>query len=178
MSRKCIHSPSRRRFMSTAAAIAAAPFLPKGAYAAELYRFDHGPFDITVFSDGFIMLPADVLLPDAPPEKRPRILERLGGTPESAPVHVNIPLIRTGSDLVLVDNGSGSNFQASAGKLGANLKAAGVDPGSITKVVFTHAHPDHSGATVKPDGTLLCPNADYFVSDADWQFWTDRKSVG
>jgi glyoxylase-like metal-dependent hydrolase (beta-lactamase superfamily II) len=159
--------------MCAGAALAAIPLLPERAYAAEPHRFSHGAFAIAVFSDGFIMLPPEVLLPDATPEERPRILQRLGGTPESAPVHVNIPLIRTGSDLILVDNGSGTNFQASAGKLAANLKAAGIDPSSITKVVFTHAHPDHSGATVKPDGTLLCPNADYFVSDAEWRFWTD-----
>lgn len=173
MSRRYVHSPSRRQFMSAGAALATVPLLPTGAYAAESHRFTHGAFEVIVFSDGFIMLPAEVLLPNLAPDERTRFLQRLGGTPESAPVHVNIPLIRTGSDLILVDNGSGTNFQASAGKLAANLKAAGVDPGSITKVVFTHAHPDHSGATVNPDGTLLCPNANYFISDAEWRFWTD-----
>jgi glyoxylase-like metal-dependent hydrolase (beta-lactamase superfamily II) len=166
-------SRHRRQLMCAGAALATAPLLPRGAYAAEPHRFSHGLFESTVFSDGFIMLPAEVLLPDAAPDERSQILKRLGGTPESAPVHVNIPLIRTGRDLILVDNGSGTNFQASAGKLAVNLKAAGVDPASVTKVVFTHAHPDHSGATVKPDGTLLFPNADYYVSDAEWRFWTD-----
>ena len=119
------------------------------------------------------MLSAEIILPDAAPEDRPEILKRLGGTPDGAPFQVNIPLIRTGSNLILVDIGSGNNFQASAGRLAANLKAAGVDPASITKVVFTHVHPDHSGATVGPDGKLLYPNADYFVSEAEWQFWMD-----
>lgn len=174
MSRKQFYSPSRRRFMAAGAALAAVPFLPEGAYAAEPYRFSHGAFEITVFSDGFIMLPAEVLLPDAAPEERLHILRRLGGTSDSAPVHVNVPLIRTGNDLILVDNGSGDKFQASAGKLAANLKAAGIDPGAITKVVFTHAHPDHAGATVGPDGrTLLYFNADYFVSEAEWRYWMD-----
>jgi glyoxylase-like metal-dependent hydrolase (beta-lactamase superfamily II) len=119
------------------------------------------------------MLPAWIILPDTPADERPAILERLGGTPQSAPFHVNIPLIRTGNDLILVDNGSGDKFQASAGTLAANLKSAGVDPASITKVVFTHIHPDHAGGTVLPDGKLLCPNAEYFVNDAEWLFWND-----
>jgi glyoxylase-like metal-dependent hydrolase (beta-lactamase superfamily II) len=147
--------------------------LPKETYATELYRFSHGSFDITVFSDGFITLPAEIILPDASPEERPALLKRLGGTADSAPYQVNIPLIRVGKDLILVDNGSGNKFQDSAGKLAANLKAAGVDLASITKVVFTHIHPDHAGGTILPDGTLMCPNAHYFVNDAEWQFWTD-----
>lgn len=175
MSRRYGHGLSRRQFMAAGAALSTVPLLTRRAYAAEPYRFSHGAFEVAVFSDGFIMLPAEVLLPDAAPDERSYILKRLGGTAESAPVHVNIPLIRTGRDLILVDNGSGSNFQATAGKLAANLKAAGVDPVSVTKVVFTHAHPDHSGATVKPDGSLLFPSADYYVSDAEWRFWTDPK---
>jgi glyoxylase-like metal-dependent hydrolase (beta-lactamase superfamily II) len=147
--------------------------LTKQTYAAELYRFSHGAFDIAVFSDGFIRLSAEIILSDTPPDERPDILKRLGGTADSAPYQVNIPLIRVGSDLILVDNGSGDKFQASAGKLAANLKLAGVDPASITKVVFTHIHPDHAGGTILPDGRLLCPNAHYFVNDAEWRFWTD-----
>lgn len=171
--RRALHNPSRRQFLAAATGLATAAFLPKEAYAAETYRFAHGAFDITVLSDGFIMLPAEVILPDAAPEERPAILKRLGGTSDSAPFQVNIPLIRTGSDLILIDNGSGDKFQASAGKLAANLKAAGVDPASITKIVFTHAHPDHAGATIGPDGMLLYPNARYFIGEAEWQFWTD-----
>ena len=147
--------------------------LSEKAYAAELYRFNHGAFDVTVFSDGFITLPAEIILPDTPADERPAILKSLGGGADSAPLQVNIPLIRVGTDLILVDNGSGDKFQASAGKLAANLEAAGVDPASVTKVVFTHIHPDHAGGTIRPDGTLMCPNADYFVNDAEWQFWND-----
>ncbi len=142
------------------------------AASVEPYRFMQGAFDISVFSDGFIMLPAGIVLPDTPPEQRPDILKRLGGNPGGAPFHVNIPLIRIGEELILVDNGSGDKFQASAGRLANNLAAAGVDPASITKVVFTHVHPDHAGGTILPDGRLLFPNADYFISDAEWLFWT------
>ena len=79
--------------------------LVRNAYAADFYRFGHTAFDITVFSDGFIMLPAEIILPDALPDERPDILRRLGGTADSAPYKVNIPLIRAGNDLILIDNG-------------------------------------------------------------------------
>jgi glyoxylase-like metal-dependent hydrolase (beta-lactamase superfamily II) len=74
----------------------------------------------------------------------------------------------------LVDTGSGMKFQASAGKLAANLKTLGVEPEAITKVVFSHAHPDHSGATTTFDGNVLYPHAHYFISEAEWSFWTDK----
>nr|WP_240540069.1 MBL fold metallo-hydrolase [Salinarimonas soli] len=137
------------------------------------YRFSEGAFEITILSDGFIMLPPDIVLPDTPPPERAPIMEQLGGTADGAPFQVNIPLIRTKDDLILVDNGSGIHFQASAGRLAANLKAAGIGPEAITKVVFTHIHPDHSGGTTLSDGSLLCPNAHYFVADPEWRFWTD-----
>lgn len=165
---------TRRDLLSVTTAAAAAAMLPPAVYASDFHRFKHGAFDITVVSDGFITLPVEILLPDATPEERQVIMPRLGGDEQGAPVQANIPLIRHGDDLMLVDNGSGTNFQASAGKLAANLKALGIEPEDITKVVFTHAHPDHSGATTTSDGKVLYPNAEYFVSEAEWSFWTDK----
>ncbi|MBE1509473.1 MBL fold metallo-hydrolase [Rhizobium viscosum] len=167
-------SVTRRQLLAGALSGVAALALPRSTRAAESYRFAHGAFDITVVSDGFITLPAEVLLPDATPEERRPILAQLGGDATDAPVQANIPLIRHGNDLILIDNGSGTHFQASAGKLAANLKTAGIEPEAITKVIFTHAHPDHSGATTVADGKLLYPNAQYFVSETEWNFWTDK----
>ena len=74
---------------------------------------------------------------------------------------------------MLVDNGSGNKFQPTAGKLLENLAANGIEPGAVTKVVFSHAHPDHIWGTLKDDGTLTFPNAGYYVSGTEWDFWTD-----
>ncbi len=50
--------------------------------------------------------------------------------------------MRKSDDLILVDMGSGDRFMPSDGKLWDNFKMAGVDGNKITKVVFTHCHPD------------------------------------
>ncbi|WP_085026724.1 MBL fold metallo-hydrolase [Ensifer aridi] len=168
-------SLTRREVVAFAVSAAAVGVFAPTALAADFRRVKHGKFDITVVSDGSLTLPAGVLLPDATPAERRPILSRLGGNAEGAPVSANIPLIRYGNDLILVDNGSGSNFQSTAGKLAANLSILGVDPADITKVVFTHAHPDHSGATTTRGGELRYPNAQYFVSRAEWDFWTDKN---
>ncbi|MGR9203974.1 MBL fold metallo-hydrolase [Rhizobium leguminosarum] len=147
--------------------------LPPGALADGFHSLKHGRFEITILSDGYITLTSDILMPDGNPEERRSILGRLGGDADSAPLHTNIPLIRHGNDLILVDTGAGGNFQPSDGRLAENLSSFGVDPASITKVVFTHAHPDHSGGTTKADESLLFPNAHYYVNEAEWSFWTD-----
>lgn len=143
--------------------------------AAKPFGFSHGKFAIEVFSDGFITLPAEIHMPQATDDVRKPILEAMGGDQNSAPYYTNLPLIRTETDLILVDTGSGTHFQPTAGKLAANLKANGVDPNSITKVIFTHAHPDHAGGTVAADGNLVFPNATYYVSAAEWDFWCDKN---
>lgn len=165
---------TRRGFMAGTAAVAAAAMV-RPTWAVQHHRFQHGEFDITVLGDGFLTLSADVLLPDASAEERAPILKSLGGNMDGAPVQANVPLIRHGDDLILIDNGAGTNFQESTGRLSKNLKATGVMPEQITKVVFTHAHPDHSGATVTPEGKVLYPNAQYFVSQTEWDYWTDKE---
>ena len=138
------------------------------------FSFAHGTFAITVVSDGFITVPIEIVAPEASPDERAQILRRTGqqvsGLVESK---TNIPIIRSGEDLIIVDVGSGDKYQASDGRLSENLVAAGIDARAITKVVFTHAHPDHVWGTLTPDGSLRFPNATYYVGAAEWDFWMD-----
>jgi glyoxylase-like metal-dependent hydrolase (beta-lactamase superfamily II) len=82
-----------------------------------------------------------------------------------------VTLIRAGSELILVDMGSGDRFMPTAGKLWDNLKAAGIDKAGITKVIFTHGHPDHLWGTIDELDELVMPNATFFVASAEWEFW-------
>jgi glyoxylase-like metal-dependent hydrolase (beta-lactamase superfamily II) len=166
---------TRRRFMAGAAGLATAAAWPLRLRAAETpHSFRQGDFEVTVVSDGHLVLPISVIAPDAPAEELAALLEEAGvtSTDEFQPA-TNVPLIRSGSDLILFDTGSGAGFQPTAGKLRENLVAAGIDPATITKVVFTHAHPDHAWGTVGDDGALLFPNANYYVAAAEWDFWMD-----
>jgi glyoxylase-like metal-dependent hydrolase (beta-lactamase superfamily II) len=58
-----------------------------------------------------------------------------------------------------------------AGKLWDNLKAAGIDKSSITKVVFTHGHPDHLWGAVDELDDPMLPNAKIYVAAEEWDFW-------
>jgi len=162
---------NRRRFIIGAAALTASAGWPVGLFAAESpFTFKQGDFDITVLSDGSLTLPAALLGPDTPAEERKAFLDAAGITGENITPPANPVLIKAGSDLILFDNGSGAGFQPTAGKLMENLAAAGIDPASITKLVFTHGHPDHMWGT-SADGALRFPNAAYYSGAAEWDFW-------
>jgi glyoxylase-like metal-dependent hydrolase (beta-lactamase superfamily II) len=77
---------------------------------------------------------------------------------------------------VLIDAGSGPNFQPTAGKLSENLEAAGIDAAKITKVVFTHGHADHLWGAIDDLDDLRFPNASYVISQAEWDFWTSANT--
>lgn len=161
---------TRRTLIAAGAASLAARTLPALAAPAP-YRFQHGAFELTVVSDGHLVLPASFLAPDAPREERAALLKAAGETGEQVNAPTNVTLIRTASDLVLVDMGSGDRFMPSAGKLWDNLKSAGIDKDKITKVIFTHGHPDHLWGTLDEFDELTLPQAAFYAAQAEWDFW-------
>jgi glyoxylase-like metal-dependent hydrolase (beta-lactamase superfamily II) len=159
----------RRALLTSAAASFAAFALPVGAAAP--HRFRHGEFEIIIVSDGHLVLPTSFLAPNAPGEERELLLRAAGQTGEQYQSPTNITLIRRANDLVLVDSGSGDRFMPTAGKLFDNLKQAGIDKSAITRVVFTHGHPDHLWGALDELDDLVLPNATYYVGAAEWDFW-------
>ncbi len=166
---------TRRTLLAATTASIAARALP--AFAATSYSFKHGAFDVTVVSDGHLVLPTTFLAPDAPPAERAVLLKAAGETGEQYNSPTNVTLIRTAGDLILVDMGSGDRFMPSAGKLWDNLKAAGVDKSKITKVIFTHGHPDHLWGTVDELDDLVTPDAAFYVASGEWDFWTGDNAT-
>lgn len=164
---------TRRDLLLGAGAVAAAGALPARATAQPSYRFTHGAFDVTVLSDGFITLPGEILVPDGATADRAAVLSQVDAPGGIVHAPCNLPLIRSGQEVILVDIGSAGRYQPTDGQLTENLRAAGVEPASVTRVVFTHAHPDHIWATLAEDGGLRFANATYHVGATEWDFWMD-----
>jgi len=169
----------RRGFLAgTAAAATMAGLDVRGHAATAPYTFPHGAFEITVVSDGHFVLPppnlgADVgfLYPDTPRPDLETFLKSVGLSVDRVQLPNNVALIRAASDLILVDTGAGGGWQPTAGKLAENLETAGIDRTKITKIVFTHAHPDHLWGVADDGGALRFPNASYFIAEKEWNFW-------
>ncbi len=167
---------SRRSLLAATAASLAARAMPALAAPAP-FSFKHGAFEVTVVSDGHLVLPVSFLAPGAPPAERAALLKAAGETAEQYNSPTNVTLIRNANDLILVDMGSGDRFMPSAGKLWDNLKAAGVDKAKISKVIFTHGHPDHLWGTVDELDDLTIPNATFYVAGAEWDFWSGENAL-
>jgi glyoxylase-like metal-dependent hydrolase (beta-lactamase superfamily II) len=167
--------PDRRKVLAgLGAAAIAAPLLPVSSAGAAIApkRFNVGAIEVSVVSDGTLTVPLSFTLPETPPAEAAAFLAANGYSATGDPVPTNVSLVKTGSEFVLIDAGSGANFQPSAGKLSDNLEAAGIDPAKITKVVFTHAHPDHLWGAIDDLDDLRFPKASYVIAQAEWDFWT------
>jgi len=168
---------TRRNLMLGAAAAAAASGRSVTARAAPAHRLAVGAFELTVVSDGHLVLPTSFLAPDAPEADRAALLTEAGVSGGDFQSPTNCTLIRAGSELILVDTGSGPHFMPSAGKLADNLAAAGIDRDAITMVVYTHGHPDHLWGVVDDFDEPVFPKARYVVAEAEWDFWHGANAL-
>ena len=144
------------------------------ARAAPPHRLTVGAFELTVVSDGHLVLPTSFLAPDVPAAERATESGEAGA--EFKPP-ANCTLIRAGSELILVDAGSGPHFMPSAGKLADNLAAAGIDRDAITTVVYTHGHPDHLWGVADDFEEPAFPKARHVVAAAEWDFWHGANAM-
>ena len=168
----------RRKFLSVAAGLVAAGVIPKSALAlAAPYSFKQGAYDVTVVSDGTLTLPLSVVAPEAKPEDLKVLLGAMMQG-DKAQFEASPLLFKSGSDVILMDTGSGAGFQPTSGKLVESLKAAGTEASAITKVIFTHAHPDHLWGNLGADGKPIFANASFHVAETEWNFWTAPDLAG
>lgn len=132
-----------------------------------------GGASVETASDGTLSSSLAFMLPDTPREEVEAVFRAEGQRAEAAPIPTNASLVRIGSEIILIDAGSGNSFQPTAGKLGETLESRNIPREAITQVVFTHAHPDHLwGAIDDFDDSERFPNACYMVPAAEWDFWT------
>lgn len=167
---------SRRTFLAgTAAALGGAAFAP--VRTARAQTLSTGSAELTVVSDGMMTLPLNFTFPDAPQDELVRLLEEAGQPTDAMRPDCNVTLVRSGDRLVIFDVGAGPNFMSSTGKLMESLEAAGVDPGEVTDVVITHAHPDHLWGLTDDFDELVFADADYHIGRTEWDFWSSPDAM-
>lgn len=183
---------SRRDLVVGAAAMSAAGALgvPSGAALAKapptnrpaptFYRFKIGAIEATVVSDGILPLgePSGSFLGTSKAEVQKMLTDNFLPT-DNVVLEQNALVLNTGDRLILIDNGMGASkmFGDTTGKLLGSLQAASIDPKDIDALVITHAHCDHCWGTVDQDGNPHFPNAQVYLSQADFDFWTDEAKL-
>jgi glyoxylase-like metal-dependent hydrolase (beta-lactamase superfamily II) len=98
---------------------------------------------------------------------------------KSAVLEQNILVVNFGDRVVLFDTGMGTDtlFGASTGKMLKTLQLANIDPAAVDAVVMSHAHIDHCGGLIGADGKRNFPNAQYFIGEPDFNYWTDDAKI-
>ena len=158
--------------------LAKAPML--GTPAPYFYRFKFGDGEATIVSDGTLPLgdPHTNFTGLSAQEMDKQLTDNFLPT-SNAVLEQNILILNTGERMVLFDTGMGSLqlFGPTTGKLLKTMKQAGIDPKDIDAVVMSHAHIDHCGGCVGDDGKSNFPNAQFYISQSDFDFWTDETKV-
>jgi len=97
------------------------------------------------------------------------------------PMQTNLFVVKTGKHNILLDTGLGdalSEFDCKVyaprgpSKMNDSLNAIRTPPESITHVIFTHLHTDHSNGAFAgdPDNPVLrFPNAQHYVQKQEWE---------
>lgn len=135
------------------------------------YRYWVGDIEITALLDGYMAIPHTFVLgydDTAARESTKKAYRRF--TEDQVGFPVNGYVIKTGSEVILLDTGAPSALAPTVGGLAANLRAAGFDPKDITTVLMTHLHVDHVGGLLNKDGEKQFGNARFICAQAEWDY--------
>lgn len=139
------------------------------------YALRIGEIDVLVVSDGVLPLPTAMLGHNVEPAVRMAWLDDMFLPPDAFDWALNVAVIRSGKQTILVDAGLGSDPDLQlprAGQLIKRLDAAGIDLASVTDVVLTHMHMDHIGGLLVDDvKNRLRPDLRIHVAAAEVDFW-------
>jgi glyoxylase-like metal-dependent hydrolase (beta-lactamase superfamily II) len=134
-----------------------------------------GDIVVTAISDGFLDGTVESMRNIVPDDARQILTDVFRPARRTS---VNAFLIYSAGRLALMETGSGNYLQTTAGKVMANVKAAGVDPSDIEAVILTHMHPDHSaGLTEMATGRRNYPNAELVMHENEPKHWFDDAAM-
>src|SRR5580765_7106572 len=160
-------------------ALAKAPKL--GTLTPYWHRFNLGDAEVTVVSDGPLPLgPPKGTFVGVPDDEVKKMLSDNFLSPENVVLEQNSPIVNMGDKLVLFDTGMGTSkaFGPTTGRQQKSMAEAGIKPEDIDAVVCSHAHIDHIGGIVGADDKPLFPNAQVYIAQSDFDYWTDEGKMG
>src|SRR3954447_21691365 len=181
---------SRRSLLALGAGLGATTMFGNGAWAKApklgtqspyFHRFVLGDAEVTVVSDGPLPLgdPSGTFV-GVPKEEVKKMLTDNFLSPDNVVLEQNSPIVNMGDKLVLFDTGMGTSkaFGPTTGRQQKSMAEAGIKPEDIDAVVCSHAHIDHIGGIVGADDKPLFPNAQVYIAQSDFDFWTDEGKLG
>jgi glyoxylase-like metal-dependent hydrolase (beta-lactamase superfamily II) len=145
------------------------------------YRFMLGEARATIVSDGYLPIgqPSSTFQNVEPGEVDRQLEENFLPT-HNMVAEQNVLVLELNGKVIVFDTGMGClkefegiRFGETPGQLMKNLTVAGIDPSCVDAVVLSHAHIDHCGGIISEEGDEHFPNAEFFVSRTEFEYWTD-----
>ncbi len=179
-------TPNRRQVFAGSAAIAAAMALPVQAQQAPaappanpgFYRFRLGGLTVIQVHDGINRRPVEGFVRNAPlPEVQAALTARMQPA-DTLTIPFTLTFVETPTGLVVFDAGTGEGqMSPTSGRMGANMRAAGLDPAQVRAVIVSHFHGDHIIGLTNAAGERAFPNAEVVVPAAEWAWWSDEGNA-
>src|SRR6201988_310644 len=138
-----------------------------------------GTAEVTAIYDGIWEKPHDpAFISNASVEDVKAAMVKAGFPADFVSIPFPVAVVKTGGKPTMWDSAAGAQVQPTAGKLAANMKAAGIDPAKIDTILISHFHPDHIfGLMEKDTNNPVYPDVEIIVSDAEYKFWTDPAVI-
>ena len=147
--------------------------------AVGFYKYKVGSVECTALYDGIWEKAHDPsFLSNASVDDTKQALAAAGLTTDFVSIPFTILVVNTGGKLVMCDSGTGGQVQPTAGKMMANMTAAGIDPAKIETILVSHFHPDHIyGLMAKDTNAPVFANAEIIVPETEYKWWTDPAVI-
>ena len=138
-------------------------------------HFRVGDIQMTTLYDGVIDRKHDpAFIRNASIDDVKKALTASGLSDASVPNPFVVPIARAGGRTILFDAGTGGQIAPTTGLMTDNMKAAGIDPGSINLILISHFHPDHIFGLMAPQtNAAVYPNAEIVMPEVEYNWWTD-----
>jgi glyoxylase-like metal-dependent hydrolase (beta-lactamase superfamily II) len=124
-----------------------------------------------IIKDGGGPRTAASFLSDVPQTTLEQVAHEHDLDPNRLDFSINILLVNTGSDIILIDTGLGHS------DLPNQFKPMGVDAAAIDVVIITHGHFDHIGGILNSAGEFVYPNARYVIAKTEWEYATAAEHL-
>lgn len=181
---------SRRQFAATTAFAAALGLgarlvVPVRAQAQSkapemgFHKYKIGSVEVTAIYDGMWAKPHDpAFIRNASIDETKEALAKALLPSEFVPIPLTVTVLTIGGKHILIDAGSGAQWQSTAQGVRNGMQASGIDPASISKVLISHFHPDHIfGLMEAGSNKPVYPNAELVVSATEYKWWTEPGRV-
>jgi glyoxylase-like metal-dependent hydrolase (beta-lactamase superfamily II) len=147
--------------------------------AKPFHKYKVGTVEVTALYDGMWAKPHDpAFIRNASVEETRDALGKAGLPTDFVSVPLTVTVLNVGGKHIMVDSGSGAQWQPTADGVIGPLKAAGIDPAKISTILISHFHPDHIfGLMEKGTNMPVFPDAEIVVSAAEYNWWTEPGRV-